>query len=141
MNLSMGLQFYTHGFIGFSKKYSWIPDTKFMISQSEITHSLSPKITKKHCINYIHEKSCIDKIWFILFIVIHSQMIHIHELIHSHEFHIHTHINSYTLQILFILPIVIHSHMFHIHELIHSHTVHEHHSHIHINSWTLKFIS
>ena len=149
MNLFMGLQFYIHGFIGFWKKYSWIHDTKFMTSPTqihefiyfswilfirhmnifmvmvhdyyspnsffkelnkrvlvlwspflilrtlEITHSLSPKITEKNTASTIFMKShASDKIWFILFIVIHSHMIHIHELIHSHEFHIHTHINS-----------------------------------------------
>ena len=36
MNLFMVLQFYIHGFIGFSKKYSWIHDTKFMISPTQI---------------------------------------------------------------------------------------------------------
>ena len=118
----------------------WSP---FLISRTlEIAHSRSPKITEKNTTSTIFmESRASDKIWFILFIVIHSHMIHIHELIHSHEFHIHTHINSQTLQILVILLIVIHSHIFHIHELIHSHTVHEHHTHIHINSWTLKLIS
>ena len=36
MNLFMVLQFYIHGFIGFSKKYSWIHDTKFMTSPTQI---------------------------------------------------------------------------------------------------------
>ena len=36
MNLFMVLQFYIHGFIGFSKKYSGIHDTKFMTLPTQI---------------------------------------------------------------------------------------------------------
>ena len=36
MNLFMGLQFYIRGFIGFSKKNSWIHDTKIMTSRTQI---------------------------------------------------------------------------------------------------------
>lgn len=36
MNLFMGLQCYIHGFKRFSKKYSWIPDIKFMTSRCQI---------------------------------------------------------------------------------------------------------
>ena len=36
LNLFMVLQFYIHGFIGFSKKYSGIHDTKFMTLPTQI---------------------------------------------------------------------------------------------------------